>query len=68
MPTDDKTPELDAPAQACSRCGCVSPLTKLFRKTGRAGTLCPRCYVQLKQRQQRTLTIMVALAVAGLAL
>ena len=62
------TPELDAPAQACSRCGCVSPLTKLFRKAGRAGTLCPRCYVQHKQRQQRNLTIMCALAVAGLAL
>ena len=63
-----KTPELDAPAQVCSRCGCVSPLAKLFRKAGRAGILCPRCYVQHKQRQQRTLTIMVALAVAGLAL
>ena len=68
MSSDNKTPELDAPAQVCSRCGCVSPLAKLFRKAGRAGTLCPRCYVQHRQRQQRTLTIMVALAVAGLAL
>ncbi len=56
MPTDPQTPEPDTPAQTCARCGCVSPLTTLFRKAGRAGILCPRCYVQYTEGQQRSLT------------
>jgi tetratricopeptide (TPR) repeat protein len=67
MPTDNTTPEPNAPTQACSRCGCVSPLTRLYHKAGRAGVLCPRCYVEHAGRQQRNLTLTVALAVAWLA-
>lgn len=60
MPTNHQTPEPHAPTQICAKCGCVSPLTTLFRKAGRAGILCPRCYVQYAEKQQRNLTFTAA--------
>ncbi len=66
MPTDSKPSELNALTQTCSACGCASPLTKLFRKTGRADVLCPRCYLQHAETQQRHATVIIALALGGL--
>lgn len=59
MPTNIQIPKPNAPAQTCARCGCVSPLTKLFRKAGQAGILCPRCYIKHMEKQQRNLTLAV---------
>ncbi len=68
MPTDHTTPAPDTPIQTCGRCGCTSPLARLYRKVGRAGLLCPRCYVKYTEQQQRRLTLTVGLAIATLAL
>ncbi len=67
MPTDNPTPDQALPA-TCAACGCTSPLARLFRKAGRAGILCPRCYVKHGAAQQRRFTVLVALAFGGLAL